>query len=152
MKGARILAVDDDPAILRSVRRGLEAKGYDVAVAATLAEGRGQLAAFDAEVILLDALYGRQAEFEQFIDSGKRAGAHKLIIVAAGTVDQARSFAKKFRYAAVREKIPDSYAGLTKREKRSKLLYLRSQFGHTEIVSGGKVIPLVLRLTPLPLL
>jgi hypothetical protein len=105
-----------------------------------------------AEVILLDALYGREADFEQFIDSGKRAGEHKLIIVAAGTVDNARAFARKFRYAAVREKIPDSYAKLSKREKRSKLLYLRSQYGHTEIVSGGKVIPLVLRLTPLPLL
>jgi hypothetical protein len=105
-----------------------------------------------AEVILLDALYARQAEFEQFIDSGKRAGNHKLIIVAAGTVGNARAFAKKFRYAAVRENIPDTYAKLSKREKRSKLLYLRSQYGHSDIVRGGKVIPLVLRLTPLKLL
>ncbi len=105
-----------------------------------------------AEVILLDALYARQSEFEQFIDSGKRAGNHKLIIVAAGTVGNARAFAKKFRYAAVREKIPSSYAKLSKHQKRSKLLYLRSQYGHSDIVRGGKVIPLVLRLTPLKLL
>ena len=61
----------------------------------------------------------------------------------------ARAFARQFRYAAVREKIPKTYAGFTKREKSSKLLYLRSQYGHNALVTNGKVIPLLLRLTPL---
>ena len=102
-----------------------------------------------AQVILLDALYGRKKAFAEFIDSGKRAQHHKLIIIAAGTVANARAFAKKYRYAVVRDKIPTSYAKFTKRERRAKLLYLRSQYGHGQIVRGGKVIPLILRLTPL---
>jgi hypothetical protein len=102
-----------------------------------------------AQVILLDALYGRKQAFSEFIDSGKRAKHHKLIIIAAGTVANARAFAKKFRYAVVGEKIPSSYAKFSKRQRRAKLLYLRSQYGHGQIVSGGKVIPLILRLTPL---
>lgn len=102
-----------------------------------------------AEVILLDALYGRKSEFKQFIHSGKRAKHHKLIIVATDTIDNAKAFAKQFRYAAVRKSIPKSYDGFSKREKRSKLLYLRSQYSHSSIVTGGKVIPLLLRLTPL---
>jgi hypothetical protein len=102
-----------------------------------------------AQVILLDALYGRVEQFEQFIHSGKRAQHHKLLIVASHTAEQSRDFAKKFRYAAVRDRIPASYTEFTNREKRSKLFYLRSQYGHGQIVSGGKVIPLLLRITPL---
>jgi hypothetical protein len=102
-----------------------------------------------AQVILLDALYGRFEQFEQFIHSGKRAQHHKLIIVASHTAEQSRDFARRFRYAAVRDRIPASYTEFTDRERRSKLFYLRSQYGHSQIVSGGKVIPLLLRITPL---
>ena len=102
-----------------------------------------------AQVILLDALYGRMEQFEEFIHSGKHAQHHKLIMVASHTAAQSRDFAKRFRYAAVRDRIPDSYAAFTEREKRSKLLYLRSQYGHSQIITGSKVIPLLLRLTPL---
>lgn len=54
MSGARILVVDDDPAILRSVRRSLEAHGYSVQ---GLESGGGALSTigtFRPEVILLD--------------------------------------------------------------------------------------------------
>ena len=102
-----------------------------------------------AEVILLDALYGKKAEFKKFIHSGKRAKHHKLIIVATDTIANAKAFARQFRYAAVRKNIPKSYDGFTKRERSSKLLYIRSQYGHSDLVTGGKVIPLLLRLTPL---
>lgn len=102
-----------------------------------------------AQVVLLDAMYGKQSAFDDFIDSGKHAQHHKMVIVAAHTAEQSRDFARRFRYAAVRDRIPDSYEQLTARERRTKLLYLRSQYGHGSIVSGGKVLPLVLRLTPL---
>lgn len=102
-----------------------------------------------AQVILLDALYGKQRAFDEFIDSGKHAGARKMVLVGSHTAEQSRSFAKRFRYAAVRDKIPASYDQLSKREKRTKLLYLRSQYGHSSMVEGGKVLPLILRITPL---
>lgn len=54
MKGARILVVDDDPAILRVVRRSLESVGYDVEA---LAAGSGvvqRASEFMPDVILLD--------------------------------------------------------------------------------------------------
>jgi hypothetical protein len=102
-----------------------------------------------AQVILLDALYGKQGAFDEFIDSGAHARYRKMVIVAAHTADQSRAFARKFRYAAVRDRIPASYDELSQREKRAKLLYLRSQYGHSKMVEGGKVLPLILRLTPL---
>ncbi len=102
-----------------------------------------------AQVILLDAMYGRRKAFDEFISSGKRAKHHKMVIVGADTAGESKSFAKRFRYAVVRKNLPTSYAKLTRREKRAKLLYIRSQYGHGAMVKGGKVLPLLLRITPL---
>ncbi|MFN0246747.1 MAG: hypothetical protein ACKV2T_07545 [Kofleriaceae bacterium] len=101
------------------------------------------------QIILLDAMYAGEHAFDDFIHDGKRASDHKLIVVAAGTATESKAFAKKYKFAVAREKFPDSVGGFTKREKSAKLLYIRSQFGHMEIVTNKKVIPTLLRLTPL---
>jgi hypothetical protein len=102
-----------------------------------------------AQVILLDALYGGQHAFDAFIDSGKRADRHKLIVVGAATAEGSAAFARKYPFAVVRDGMPASSAGFKKREKSARLLYIRSQYGHMQLVTGGKVIPMLLRLTPL---
>jgi hypothetical protein len=101
------------------------------------------------QIILLDAMYAGEHAFDEFIHGGKRADDHKLIVVAAGTAQESKSFANKYKFAVARERFPDSVAGFTKREKRAKLLYIRSQYDHMGIVTGKKVIPVLLRLTPL---
>jgi hypothetical protein len=101
------------------------------------------------QVILLDALYGGESAFDQFIDSGKRADEHKLIVVGAATASESRAFVKQYPFAIAREKVPGGLGGFSKRERRAKLLYIRSQFEHMAIVTSGKVIPLLLHLTPL---
>ena len=46
--------------------------------------------------------------------------------------------------------MPDSVSGFTApRERTAKLLYIRSQYEHMSIVTSGKVIPVLLHLTPL---
>jgi len=45
--------------------------------------------------------------------------------------------------------MPSSLGDFTRRERGAKLLYIRSQFEHMAIVTGGKVIPMLLRVTPL---
>ncbi len=102
-----------------------------------------------AQVILLDALYGGNAAFDEFIGTGKRAKQHKMILVGEDTGMKSKEFAKKYKFAVVRDQLPDTTSGFTKKEKKAKLLYIRSQYGHMEIVTGGKVIPMLLRLTPL---
>lgn len=102
-----------------------------------------------AQVILLDALYGGEKAFDDFIGSGKRAKQHKLIVVGADTAEESRSFVRRYPFAVVRDKMPSSVDGFSKREKRAKLLYVRSQYEHMAIVTSGKVIPQLLRLTPL---
>jgi hypothetical protein len=101
------------------------------------------------QIILLDAMYAGESAFDEFIGRGKRADAHKLVVVGADTAQGSESFMKKYKFAVAREKVPSSYDGFSKREKRAKLLYIRSQFGHMSIVTSGKVIPVLLRLTPL---
>ena len=101
------------------------------------------------QIILLDALYAGESAFDEYIKSGKRADDHKLIIVAASTAQESRSFANKYKFALAREKMPDSLSGFSKHERNAKLLYIRSQYEHMGIVTSRKVIPMLLRLTPL---
>ncbi len=101
------------------------------------------------QIILLDAMYAGEAAFDEYIGNGKRADEHKLIVVAASTAEASSAFAKKYKFAVAREKMPDSASGFSKREKGAKLLYIRSQYEHMAIVTSGKVIPALLHLTPL---
>jgi len=101
------------------------------------------------QIILLDALYAGEAAFDEFIASGKRADDHKLIVVAASTAEESASFARRYKFAVARERMPSSLGDFTRRERGAKLLYIRSQFEHMAIVTSGKVIPTLLRVTPL---
>jgi hypothetical protein len=102
-----------------------------------------------SQVILLDALYGGEHAFDDFIGTGKRAKHHRLIVIGADTAEESRGFIKRYPFAVARTTLPGSVDGFSKREKRAKLLYVHSQFEHMAIVTSGKVIPLLLRLTPL---
>ncbi len=101
------------------------------------------------QIILLDALYAGESAFDEFIASGKRADDHKLIVVAASTAEGSASFARRYKFAVARERMPSTAGGFARRERGAKLLYIRSQFDHMAIVTSGKVIPTLLRVTPL---
>jgi len=101
------------------------------------------------QIILLDAMYAGERAFDDFIKSGKRADDHKLIVVAASTEQGSRAFVNKYKFAVAREKMPSDVGGFSKRERGAKLLYIRSQYEHMSIVTSKKVIPVLLRVTPL---
>jgi len=54
MSGARVLVVDDDVAILRSVQRGLEGAGFEVSGLPAAKEIESTIAAWRPDVLLLD--------------------------------------------------------------------------------------------------
>ena len=101
------------------------------------------------QIILLDAMYAGESAFDEYIGSGKRADEHKLIVVGASTAQESASFAKKYKFAVAREKMPTSAGGFSRHEKNARLLYVHSQYEHMSIVTSGKVIPVLLHLTPL---
>jgi hypothetical protein len=103
-------------------------------------------------LILLDALYANDAEFESWIELDPLKEQRKMVIVAEDTRAKAEAFVKKLRHAASRKGIPSSVSELRKRERRARVLYLDSQYKHNEMVQNGKVIPLLLRTTRLRVL
>jgi hypothetical protein len=100
-------------------------------------------------VILLDGLYRGQREFRYWLRSSAGARSHRLVLVADETSQESDRFARRIPGTARRSSIPEKPPDFTPREIRAPLLYLRSQYEHVDIVSGGKVIPLVLKLTAL---
>ena len=99
------------------------------------------------QIILLDAMYAGEHQFDEYIASGKRADDHKLIVVGAGTAASSSAFAKSYKFAIAREKMPDGVWGFTKRERGAKLLYIHSQYDHMGMITNRKVIPTLLRVT-----
>lgn len=102
-----------------------------------------------AKIILLDALYAGQKAFDEFISSGKNADDHRLIMVGSDTAESSKGFVSKYKFAVTREKLPASADDFSKKERGAKLLYVRSQYDHMSMVTNGKVIPLLLKVTPL---
>ncbi len=102
-----------------------------------------------AKIILLDALYAGQKAFDEFISSGKNADDHRLIMVGSDTAESSKGFVSRYKFAVTREKLPASASDFSKKERGAKLLYVRSQYDHMSMVTNGKVIPLLLKVTPL---
>jgi hypothetical protein len=101
-------------------------------------------------VILLDALYGHEEYFEDWLyGSAGSAGKH-LVLVAADTLRWSEPFARRNKGVSVLDLVPASFEEVGPAERQAKLLYMRSQFPHMEIVNQRQVIPVALRMTPLP--
>jgi hypothetical protein len=73
-----------------------------------------------------------------------------LIVVAADTAEESERLVEGLPSAARRGAIPESAAGFTARERLARVEYLRSQYGHLEMVTEGKTIAPLLGLTRLP--
>ncbi|HET6149112.1 MAG TPA: hypothetical protein VFH68_16360 [Polyangia bacterium] len=97
-------------------------------------------------LILIDALYGNEPEFRDWLDADR---AHKMTLIVKGTARWADPFVRSFRRAVTRAAIPDAFEELTRGERTAQLLCLRSQYGHMELITEGKTLPVVLRRTPL---
>jgi two-component system KDP operon response regulator KdpE len=87
MSGARILVVDDDPAILRAVRRALEAHDYDVRALEAGSEAGEEASRFHPDVVLLDLALPDADGLDLVAPLRERAGA---VIVLSALEDEER--------------------------------------------------------------
>ena len=101
------------------------------------------------QIVLLDALYGDVRPFRDWLNAAQGRPVNRMIVVAAETVANAELLLRTFKGGARRDAIPDSETDLDPRERRARLLYFKSQYTHEELVTDGKVLSLLLRLTPL---
>jgi hypothetical protein len=100
-------------------------------------------------VILLDALYTGEPQFRIWLSPHSHSKSHHMVIVANDTHRQSNHFARHIYGTARRRSIPAKATSFTPRETQSRLLYLRSQYEHNEIINNGKVIPVLLQISPL---
>jgi hypothetical protein len=104
-------------------------------------------------LILLDALYGNEEEFAAWIDSAEprdHTFDRHLVVVAYDTLRWSEPFADRFPDLVLRTPIPTSASELSSFEKDARILYMPSQYGHMEIVTEGRTIPVLLAATRLP--
>jgi hypothetical protein len=101
-------------------------------------------------VVLLDGLYGHEEYFEDWVYRSAGHDDKRLTVVAADTLRWSEPFARRNKGVVTVDLVPTSYEEVEPTARRAKVLYMRSQFPHMEIVSQGKVMPVALRLTRLP--
>jgi hypothetical protein len=102
------------------------------------------------DVILLDGLYSGQREFSSWMRNSWTGASHRMVLVASITSWQSNRLARHVPGAVRRSNIPEAFSGFTPQQVHARLLSMRSQYEHADIITGGKVIPLVLQLTELP--
>lgn len=100
-------------------------------------------------VILLDGLYAGQAEYHYWLRPHPRVPSHRMVLVASDTWRQSNQLARRTYGTARRRYIPVNASSFTSRETRARLLYLISQYNHMDMISSGKVIPVLLQITPI---
>jgi hypothetical protein len=144
----------DVPALLRTVSRLTRSQVPDGTVVAMAHSGgyRSIVKWLDyqrlTEVILLDGLYNNEDDFRAWLTSKKGHKQKRLVLVSAETLDQAEAFLKRFPLAAKREGVPSDSAPITKNERFSQVLHVKSQYDHMGLVTEGKAIPAMLSVSP----
>ena len=102
------------------------------------------------QIILLDAMYAGESAFDEFIETGKRADQHKLIVVAAGTAQELGELREEVQVRGRARKDAGVVRRFHQARARARSCSTSARSTSTcEIVTSGKVIPLLLRLTPL---
>jgi len=92
-----------------------------------------------AAVILLDALYGGHAAFEQYARRGR------LALVTHGTAPQATRFLTRLRGVVHRTEAPPG-GGFTEAERTAQVLAIDTRRGHAALNDSGAFLPVLLGL------
>jgi hypothetical protein len=104
-----------------------------------------------ARLLLVDALYDGEPLFARWLLAGSRRAPHRMVLVALETLDRAERFVARIPGTARRSAIPGSADDLDARERGARLLFFRSQYEHMELVSGGRALPVLIRIAGQPL-
>jgi hypothetical protein len=98
--------------------------------------------------LLLDALYGAEDKFQAWI-AGHADDEPRMTLVSRDTASRVGPFLEKLPNAKRRAHLPETLYQLTSAERRAPVLEIRSDLGHMDLVTTGKVLPILLRRSPL---
>lgn len=99
--------------------------------------------------LLLDALYGMDDRFQAWLERRSPAHQPRMTLVSKDTASRVPAFLEKIPGVKRRTRLPASYRDLTTVEKDAPVLEIGSNLGHMEIVTSGKVLPVLLHRSPL---
>lgn len=103
-------------------------------------------------VIVLDGLYAHEEPFTEWLEQPGKAVPNRLTLVSIDTLRWSEPWARELGLAHTLDWIPDDIGDLDDKALGARLLYIRSQYDHMDMVTRGKVIPLLLQATRLPAL
>ena len=99
--------------------------------------------------LLLDALYGSDDKFQTWLALRPGSDEPRLTLVSKDTANRVAPFLEKIPTAKRRTSLPETYRDLTPAERNVPVLEITSDLGHMEIVTTGKVLPVLLHRSPL---
>ncbi len=146
--------------LLKEVERqlaGIKARGPIVAVGhsgawrtlGSWAQEQDKDGAKVDDFILLDALYGMDDKFQAWLARQPSGEEPRMTLVSKDTANRVASFLEKVSAATRRASLPETYRDLTPAERKTPVLEIASDLGHMEIVTSGKVLPVLLHRSPL---
>ncbi len=142
----------DPAALLATVRRGagievperhVVAVGHSGAYRTVLSWLRHDL---PHAVVLVDAFYAGVDEFTAFAKRESTLRRPRLIIASRLTERRALALLNRVGDAVTETSIPDRGDGLRRFIGRSRVVHLRSQYGHADLIEGGRALPVLIDL------
>ena len=99
--------------------------------------------------LLLDAIYGMEDKFQAWLLRHPGSDEPRMTLVSKDTANRVATFLEKVPAAKRRASLPETYRNLTPAERNAPVLEIASDLGHMEIVTTGKVLPVLLHRSPL---
>jgi hypothetical protein len=100
-------------------------------------------------VVILDGLYGNEQPFLDWLDRGGPA-RRRLTLIGLDTLRWTELVTHAERHDL--DWIPDDPADVPAAARAARLLHIRSQFSHMELITAGKALPVLLGASGLPAL
>ncbi|HUL60604.1 MAG TPA: hypothetical protein VLU43_15090 [Anaeromyxobacteraceae bacterium] len=101
------------------------------------------------EVVLLDGLYRGEDQLQAWLAAAPPDRPRRLLLVGWETAPRTESWLTSVPDAVQRDRIPARAPGPREPDHSASIVYLRSQHDHMQIVTNGRVMPLMLQLTRL---
>ena len=99
--------------------------------------------------LLLDALYGMDDKFQAWLGRHPGSDEPRMTLVSKDTANRVAPFLEKVRAAKRRARLPETYRDLSPAERNAAVLEIASDLSHMEIVTTGKVLPVLLHRSSL---
>ena len=101
-----------------------------------------------AHVVLLDGLYGNEQPFLDWLDRGPQT--RRLTLIGLDTLRWTELVAAGHPEAHSLDWIPEDPADVPAAARAARLLHIRSQYSHMDLVTAGKALPVLLGVSGLP--